>query len=105
MTKADIIESVYAEARLTKKEATEAVELVLETMKVRLEAGEKVKISGFGNFQVREKKSRVGRNPQTGEEIRITARRVLSFRPSQVLKSALNTAPGPVASGSGLKRG
>jgi integration host factor subunit alpha len=107
MTKADIIESVYGEARLTKKEATEAVELVLATVKERLEAGEKVKISGFGNFQVREKKSRVGRNPQTGEEIRISARRVLTFRPSQVLKSALNAAPapGPVASGSGLKRG
>jgi integration host factor subunit alpha len=107
MTKADIIENVYVEARLTKKEATEAVELVLETIKAKLEAGEKIKISGFGNFLVREKKSRVGRNPQTGEEIRISARRVLSFRPSQVLKSALNEAPapGPVASGSGLKRG
>ena len=62
-----------------------------------------MKISGFGNFHVRQKKSRVGRNPQTGEEIEISARRVLTFRPSQVLKSVLN-APGPVASGAGLKR-
>ena len=55
-----------------------------------LERGEKIKLSGFGNFVVREKKSRVGRNPQTGQEIEISARRVLTFRPSQVLKNALN---------------
>ena len=104
MTKADIIEGVYANVKLSKKESTEIVELVLETMKETLERGEKIKISGFGNFHVRSKKSRVGRNPQTGEEIEITARRVLTFRPSQVLKNALNNAPalpGPVASGKG----
>ncbi|HET6436648.1 MAG TPA: integration host factor subunit alpha, partial [Anaeromyxobacter sp.] len=56
-----------------------------------LERGEKIKISGFGNFIIRDKKSRVGRNPQTGEEIEISARRVLTFRPSQVLKNALNS--------------
>ena len=59
-------------------------------MKETLERGDKIKISGFGNFQVRQKKARVGRNPQTGKEIEISARRVLTFRPSQVLKSALN---------------
>jgi integration host factor subunit alpha len=63
---------------------------VFDTIKETLERGEKIKISGFGNFVVREKKPRVGRNPQTGEEIEITARKVLTFRPSQVLKAALN---------------
>jgi integration host factor subunit alpha len=99
MTKADIIESVYSKVKLTKKESAEVVELVLETLKQTLERGEKIKISGFGNFHVRTKKSRVGRNPQTGDEIMITARRVLTFRPSQVLKNALNGGPGPVAGG------
>lgn len=93
MTKADIVEAVYANAKLSKKESAEIVELVIETLKETLDRGEKVKISGFGNFQVRTKKSRVGRNPQTGEEIEIAARRVLSFRPSQVLKDALNGVP------------
>jgi len=107
MTKADIIESVYANLKLSKKESTEIVELVLETVKNTLERGEKVKISGFGNFHVRQKKSRVGRNPQTGQEIEISARRVLTFRPSQILKNALNLAPalpGPIASGKGAPR-
>lgn len=90
MTKADIIESVYEKVGFSKKEATEIVELIFDTMKGTLEGGEKIKISGFGNFVVRQKRSRVGRNPQTGEEIEITARRVLTFRPSQILKSALN---------------
>ena len=62
--------------------------LVFDTMKETLEKGEKIKISGFGNFVVRQKRPRIGRNPQTGEEIEISARRVLTFRPSQVLKSA-----------------
>lgn len=91
MTKADLIENVYKKVGLSKKEATEVVELVLTAMKDSLEKGEKVKISGFGNFHVREKKSRVGRNPQTGSEIEICARRVLTFRPSQILKTALNS--------------
>jgi integration host factor subunit alpha len=77
----------------SKKEAAEIVEMVFDTIKETLERGEKIKISGFGNFLVRDKKSRVGRNPQTGEEIEISARRVLTFRPSQVLKNALNGGP------------
>lgn len=93
MTKADIVEAVYANVKLSKKESADIVELVIETVKSTLDAGEKVKISGFGNFDVREKKSRVGRNPQTGAEIEIASRRVLSFRPSQVLKDALNATP------------
>lgn len=90
MTKADIIERVYERVGFSKKESAEIVELVFDTIKETLERGEKIKISGFGNFVVREKNSRIGRNPQTGEEIEISARRVLTFRPSQVLKNALN---------------
>jgi integration host factor subunit alpha len=92
MTKADIIEAVYEKVGgFSKKEAAEIVETVFNVVKETLERGEKIKISGFGNFIVREKKSRVGRNPQTGQEIEISARKVLTFRPSQVLKSALNS--------------
>src|SRR5947208_14811860 len=94
MTKADIIESVYEKVGFSKKESAEIVELVFDTVKETLERGDRIKISGFGNFQVRAKKSRVGRNPQTGKEIEISARRVLTFRPSQVLKVALNGGEG-----------
>jgi integration host factor subunit alpha len=91
MTKADIVENVYEQvAGFSKKESAEIVEMVFDTIKQTLEKGEKIKISGFGNFIVRDKKARIGRNPQTGQEIEISARRVLTFRPSQVLKSALN---------------
>ena len=90
MTKADIVESVYEKVGISKRESAKIVEEVLDIIKSNLEEGEKVKISGFGNFTVREKRPRRGRNPQTGEEIEITARRVLTFKPSQVLKKALN---------------
>ncbi len=90
MTKAEIIEKIYEKVGFSKKESAEIVELVFDTMKDTLEKGEKIKISGFGNFVVRQKRPRVGRNPQTGEEIEISARRVLTFRPSQVLKNVLN---------------
>lgn len=90
VTKADIVEKVYEKIGFSKKEASELVELVFNSLKETLEKGEKVKISGFGNFVVRGKNERVGRNPQTGEQIKISARRVLTFRPSQVLKAMLN---------------
>ncbi len=90
VTKADIVEKVYQKIGFSKKEASELVELVFGTLKDVLQKGEKVKISGFGNFVVREKNERVGRNPQTGEQIKISARSVLTFRPSQVLKAMLN---------------
>jgi integration host factor subunit alpha len=90
MTKADIVEKVYQKIGFSKKEASELVELVFGSLKDVLQKGDKVKISGFGNFVVREKNERVGRNPQTGEQIKISARRVLTFRPSQVLKAMLN---------------
>jgi integration host factor subunit alpha len=98
MTKADIIEHVYEKVGgFSKKEAAEIVEVVFDTIKETLERGEKIKISGFGNFVVRDKNSRVGRNPQTGKEITISARRVLTFKPSQVLKNALNGEAPPTA--------
>ena len=91
MTKAYIVETVYEKVGcFSKKEAAEIVETVFDTIKLTLERGEKIKISGFGNFVVRDKNSRTGRNPQTGQEITITARRVLTFKPSQVLKNSLN---------------
>jgi integration host factor subunit alpha len=91
MTKAEIIDCVYEKVGgFSKKESAEVVEAVFETMKATLAEGDKVKISGFGNFVVREKKQRIGRNPQTGEPIPISARRVLTFKPSQVLKNILN---------------
>ncbi len=90
MTKADIVEKVYQKIGFSKKEASELVELVFSSLKDVLHKGDKVKISGFGNFVVRGKNERVGRNPQTGEQIKISARRVLTFRPSQVLKAMLN---------------
>jgi integration host factor subunit alpha len=90
MTKADLIEGVYQRIGFSKKESADIVELVFDIIKETLAQGEKIKISGFGNFVVREKKSRIGRNPQTGQEIEISARRVLTFKPSQVLKNTLN---------------
>ncbi len=90
MTKADIVEALYEKVGFSKKEAADLVELVFETLKTTLAKGQKIKISGFGNFVVREKHSRVGRNPQTGETIEISARRVLTFRPSQVLRADVN---------------
>lgn len=91
MTKADIIERVYDKVGgFSKKEAAEIVEAVFLLMKKTLSEGDKIKISGFGNFVVRGKKERMGRNPQTGQPIVIAERRVLNFKPSQVLKNALN---------------
>ncbi len=90
MTKADLVETIYEKIGFSRKESAEIVDLVFDLMKETLESGEKIKISGFGNFLVRQKRSRKGRNPQTGEEIEISARRVLTFKPSHVLRKALN---------------
>ena len=94
MTKAEIVEQIYERVGFSKKESADLVEKVFEIIKQTLEAGEKVKISGFGNFVVREKNARKGRNPQTGEEIVLEARRVLTFKPSLVLKNLLNDGAG-----------
>jgi integration host factor subunit alpha len=90
MTKADIVERIYEKVGFSKKEATDIVESIFEIIKGHLEKGEKVKISGFGNFVINTKRPRKGRNPQTGEEIVISGRRVLSFKPSPVLKKSIN---------------
>ena len=90
MTKADIVEKIYDKVGFSKKESAELVETVFDIIKSTLEQGDKIKRAGFGNFVVKEKADRRGRNPQTGEEITITARKILTFKPSQVLKSSLN---------------
>ena len=90
MTKADIIESVNKKVGLSKRESTRIVDAVFDIIKLTLEKEENVKVSGFGNFVVRRKRNRRGRNPQTGEEIEISARKVLTFKASPVLKKALN---------------
>ena len=90
MTKADIVERIYEKVGFSKKEATDVVESIFELLKGRLQQGEKVKISGFGNFIINAKRPRKGRNPQTGEEIIISGRRVLSFKTSTVLKKSIN---------------
>ena len=90
MTKADLIEKISLMTAFTKKESSEIVERVFDVVKTTLEAGENIKIAGFGNFEVREKAARRGRNPQTGEVIEITPRKVLTFKPSQVLKKSIN---------------
>ncbi|HRR40918.1 MAG TPA: integration host factor subunit alpha [Syntrophales bacterium] len=90
MTKVDIIQNVYDRLGFSKKDAARIVESIFDIMKERLEKGEKIKISGFGNFVVKEKKARRGRNPQTGTEIEISPRKVLTFKSSQVLRKALN---------------
>jgi integration host factor subunit alpha len=86
LTKADFAESLFDELGLNKREAKEMVDLFFEEIKSSLEQGKQVKISGFGKFELRDKTSRPGRNPKTGEEIPIAARRVATFRSGQKLK-------------------
>jgi len=86
MTKADIVSAVYEKVGLSKKEATDIVETVLDTIKATLKEGETVKIAGFGNFVIRQKGARKGRNPKTGENIEITPRKVVTFKPSMIFK-------------------
>lgn len=90
MTKADLVESVYLKTGFSKKESADIVEMVFDLMKDTLQNGEKIKIAGFGNFVVKDKATRRGRNPQTGDEIKISSRRILTFKPSQVLKGSIN---------------
>lgn len=93
MTKADIVEKLYEKVGFSKKDVSHVVEEIFECIKTTLETGDKVKISGFGNFSVRQKRARRGRNPQTGGEITIEKRRVMTFKPSQLLKKAINNTP------------
>jgi integration host factor subunit alpha len=90
MTKADLVDKIHANTGLTKDGAFAYLETILETIKKTLETAEDVKITGFGSFVVRKKNSRRGRNPLTGEQITITERKVLTFKPSPVLKNRIN---------------
>jgi len=92
MTKTEIAENIHAGTDLTKKESAELMEAVFAIMKSTLESGESLKISGFGNFEVKQKKDRRGRNPHTGDSITIEARRILKFKPSGILKQAINNS-------------
>ena len=94
LTKADMAEHLFEELGLNKREAKDIVEMFFEEIRAALERGEQVKLSGFGNFDLREKKERPGRNPKTGEEIPITARRVVTFRPGQKLKERVEAYAG-----------
>ena len=94
VTKADFAERLFDELGLNKREAKEIVELFFEEIKGALVIGEQVKISGFGKFELRDKNSRPGRNPKTGEEIPITARRVVTFRSGQKLKARVEAYAG-----------
>ncbi len=86
MTKADIAERIHANTDLSKKDSLDMLELVLSIMKDTLETGEKIKVAGFGNFEVKHKKARRGRNPSTGESITLEARKIVGFKVSTVLK-------------------
>jgi len=95
LTKAELAEHLNAELGLTKREAKAMVEAFFEEIRACLRENEQVKLSGFGNFDLRDKRERPGRNPKTGEEIPISARRVVTFRPGQKLKSQVENYQGP----------
>ena len=94
LTKAEMAEKLYDELGLNKREAKEIVELFFAEISAALEGGRQVKLSGFGNFDLRTKNERPGRNPKTGEEIPISARRVVTFRPGQKLKARVEAYAG-----------
>jgi integration host factor subunit alpha len=87
LTKAEVAEHLFEKVGLSKRDAKEMVEIFFEDIRETLESGEQVKLSGFGNFDLRQKSERPGRNPKTGEDIPISARKVVTFRPGQKLKS------------------
>jgi len=94
LTKADIADRLFDEVGLNKREAKEFVDSFFEAVRNALEGGENVKLSGFGNYQLRDKNQRPGRNPKTGEEIPISARRVVTFRPGQKLRARVEAYVG-----------
>jgi integration host factor subunit alpha len=94
LTKADLAEKLFEELGLNKREAKEIVEIFFEEIRASLAKNQNVKLSGFGNFDLRDKSQRPGRNPKTGEEIPISARRVVTFRPGQKLKARVEAYTG-----------
>ena len=91
LIRADIAEAIYRQVGLSRNESSDMVGTIIEQISQTLDAGEQVKITSFGSFLVRNKKERVGRNPKTGQEVPITPRRVLSFRPSHILRKKVNS--------------
>ena len=94
LTRADLSEAVHREVGLSRTESAELVKAIIDTVAEAVATGDRVKLSSFGTFMVRDKGGRVGRNPKTGQEVPITPRRVLVFRPSQVMKSRINANRG-----------
>lgn len=94
LTKADMVEHLYEELGLNKREAKDLVEMFFEEVRLALGQGQNVKLSGFGNFMLRDKTQRPGRNPKTGEDIPVDARRVVTFRPGQKLKQRVEVYAG-----------
>ncbi len=94
LTKADMAESLFNELGLNKREARELVDLCFEELAASLAVGEQIKLSGFGNFYLRDKKERPGRNPKTGEKIPVAARRVVTFSPGNKLKARVEAYAG-----------
>lgn len=92
MTKADLVERVAAEAEMTKKDAEQLVEIIFESITNTLNKGEKIELRGFGSFRVRQRNSRMGRNPKTGAAVSIPAKRVAYFRPGKELKELINNS-------------
>lgn len=99
LTRAHLAEAIYAQVGLSRNESSALLETVLERISLALEQGDAVKIAAFGTFLVRQKGQRVGRNPKTGVEVPILPRKVLSFRPSQVLRARINGQPAPRGGG------
>ena len=95
LTKSAMVERLYEEMGLNKREAKELVEMLFEEVRSRLAANETVRLSGFGNFELRDKGSRPGRNPKTGEKVPVAPRRVVTFRPGQKLKAQVEAAHPP----------
>jgi integration host factor subunit alpha len=94
LTRADLSEAVHREVGLSRTESAELVKAIIDTVAEAVVTGDRVKLSSFGTFMVRDKGGRIGRNPKTGQEVPITPRRVLVFRPSQVMKSRINRGGG-----------
>ncbi|OGT31482.1 MAG: integration host factor subunit alpha [Gammaproteobacteria bacterium RIFCSPHIGHO2_12_FULL_35_23] len=97
LTKADLVEHLHQIMGLNKREAKDLIEIFFEQVAIALKTGKHVKISGFGNFELRDKRERPGRNPKTGEEVPVSARRVVTFKPSQKLKAKVESYFGPKA--------
>jgi integration host factor subunit alpha len=93
LTRADLSEAVYQDIGLSRSESAQLVEQVLDTMSDAIVDGQNVKVSSFGSFIIRKKGGRIGRNPKTGQEVPIEPRRVLTFRPSQILRDRINAGP------------